>query len=159
MVIRNDAMTVEQIAALKPERIVISPGPCTPNEAGVSLKLIEQLGSSTPILGICLGHQSIGQAYGAMLSALPISCTVKHRRFTTMGKGCLLVCQMVTMRRVTIRWLLIKRHYRMSGSDCTGQRIRMGRLRKSWACATASILSKVCSSILSRSSPRMVTHC
>ncbi|HHW4674924.1 MAG TPA: glutamine amidotransferase-related protein, partial [Xylella fastidiosa subsp. pauca] len=59
MVIRNDAMTVEQIAALKPERIVISPGPCTPNEAGVSLKLIEQLGSSTPILGICLGHQSI----------------------------------------------------------------------------------------------------
>ncbi|MBE0262043.1 anthranilate/aminodeoxychorismate synthase component II [Xylella fastidiosa subsp. fastidiosa] len=64
MVIRNDAMTVEQIAALKPERIVISPGPCTPNEAGVSIKLIEQLGSSTPILGICLGHQSIGQAYG-----------------------------------------------------------------------------------------------
>ena len=63
-VVRNDAMRVDQIAALKPERIVISPGPCTPNEAGISLQLIEQLGQTTPILGICLGHQSIGQVYG-----------------------------------------------------------------------------------------------
>ncbi|MCC5084871.1 anthranilate synthase component II [Xanthomonas campestris] len=64
MVVRNDAMRVDQIAALKPERIVISPGPCTPNEAGISLQLIEQLGQTTPILGVCLGHQSIGQVYG-----------------------------------------------------------------------------------------------
>ncbi|HHW4681187.1 MAG TPA: aminodeoxychorismate/anthranilate synthase component II [Xylella taiwanensis] len=64
MVVRNDAMTIEQIAALSPERVVISPGPCTPHEAGVSLKLIERLGPVTPILGVCLGHQSIGQAYG-----------------------------------------------------------------------------------------------
>ncbi|MBV6793316.1 anthranilate synthase component II [Xanthomonas euvesicatoria] len=64
MVVRNDAMSVDQIAALKPERIVISPGPCTPNEAGISLQLIEQLGQTTPILGVCLGHQSIGQVYG-----------------------------------------------------------------------------------------------
>ncbi|MCW1976002.1 anthranilate synthase component II [Xanthomonas campestris] len=64
MVARNDAMRVDQIAALKPERIVISPGPCTPNEAGISLQLIEQLGQTTPILGVCLGHQSIGQVYG-----------------------------------------------------------------------------------------------
>ncbi|MCF8824957.1 anthranilate synthase component II [Xanthomonas campestris] len=63
-VVRNDAMRVDQIAALKPERIVISPGPCTPNEAGISLQLIEQLGPTTPILGVCLGHQSIGQVYG-----------------------------------------------------------------------------------------------
>ncbi|WOB50809.1 aminodeoxychorismate/anthranilate synthase component II [Xanthomonas hydrangeae] len=63
-VVRNDAMSVDQIAALKPERIVISPGPRTPNEAGVSLQLIEQLGQTTPILGVCLGHQSIGQVYG-----------------------------------------------------------------------------------------------
>lgn len=63
-VVRNDAMRVDQIAALKPERIVISPGPCTPNEAGISLQLIEQLGQTTPILGVCLGHQSIGQVYG-----------------------------------------------------------------------------------------------
>ena len=63
-VVRNDAMRVDQIAALKPERIVISPGPCTPNEAGISLQLIEQLGQTTPILGVCLGHLSIGQVYG-----------------------------------------------------------------------------------------------
>ena len=63
-VVRNDAMTVDEIAKLAPERIVISPGPCTPNEAGVSLEIIERLGANTPILGVCLGHQSIGQAFG-----------------------------------------------------------------------------------------------
>lgn len=63
-VVRNDELSVAQIAALAPERIVISPGPCTPNEAGVSLELIETLGATTPILGVCLGHQGIGQAYG-----------------------------------------------------------------------------------------------
>lgn len=63
-VVRNDALTVDEIERLAPERIVISPGPCTPNEAGVSLEVIERLGQSTPILGVCLGHQSIGQAYG-----------------------------------------------------------------------------------------------
>ncbi|MCD9127353.1 anthranilate synthase component II [Luteimonas fraxinea] len=61
---RNDALSVDAIAKLAPERIVISPGPCTPNEAGVSLEIIERLGATTPILGVCLGHQGIGQAYG-----------------------------------------------------------------------------------------------
>ncbi len=63
-VVRNDELTVEQIGQLAPERIVISPGPCTPNEAGVSVGVIEALGARVPILGVCLGHQSIGQAYG-----------------------------------------------------------------------------------------------
>ncbi|MFN3703364.1 anthranilate synthase component II [Thermomonas sp.] len=61
---RNDALTVEQIEQLAPQRIVISPGPCTPNEAGVSLALIQRLGPTTPIFGVCLGHQAMGQAYG-----------------------------------------------------------------------------------------------
>lgn len=61
---RNDELTVEQIEAMAPERIVISPGPCTPNEAGVSVDVIRRLGPTTPILGVCLGHQSIGAAYG-----------------------------------------------------------------------------------------------
>jgi anthranilate synthase component II len=63
-VVRNDELSVAQIAALKPERIVISPGPCTPNEAGVSLEVLAALGDQVPILGVCLGHQSIGQAFG-----------------------------------------------------------------------------------------------
>jgi anthranilate synthase component 2 len=63
-VVRNDELSVAQIEALAPERIVISPGPCTPNEAGVSLQVIRELGTRVPILGVCLGHQSIGQAYG-----------------------------------------------------------------------------------------------
>ena len=63
-VVRNDALSVEEIEALAPQRIVISPGPCTPNEAGVSVTVIERFGARIPILGVCLGHQSIGQAYG-----------------------------------------------------------------------------------------------
>ncbi|HEY0711701.1 MAG TPA: aminodeoxychorismate/anthranilate synthase component II [Polyangia bacterium] len=63
-VIRNDEATVEQVAGMSPERIVISPGPCTPNEAGISLDVITKLAGQMPILGVCLGHQSIGQAFG-----------------------------------------------------------------------------------------------
>ncbi|MGV8931130.1 MAG: anthranilate synthase component II [Luteimonas sp.] len=63
-VIRNDELSVAQIDALQPDRIVISPGPRTPDEAGVSLAVIDQLGARVPILGVCLGHQGIGQAYG-----------------------------------------------------------------------------------------------
>lgn len=63
-VVRNDAMTLDEVRALGAEAIVISPGPGTPDEAGASLEIIGKLGASTPILGVCLGHQSIGQAFG-----------------------------------------------------------------------------------------------
>ncbi|GHA85868.1 anthranilate synthase component II [Cognatilysobacter bugurensis] len=63
-VIRNDELSLAQIEALAPERIVISPGPCTPNEAGVSVDVIRELGPRIPLFGVCLGHQGIGQAYG-----------------------------------------------------------------------------------------------
>ena len=63
-VVRNDAMTVDEIAALGSTRIVISPGPCTPDQAGVSLEVLERLSGRLPILGVCLGHQSLGQAFG-----------------------------------------------------------------------------------------------
>jgi para-aminobenzoate synthetase component 2 len=68
---RNDKITVDQIRELNPAAVVISPGPCTPNEAGVSLGLIEQLAPSTPILGVCLGHQCIGQAFGGNVVRAP----------------------------------------------------------------------------------------
>lgn len=61
---RNDEVSVDEIEAALPEMIVISPGPCTPDEAGISIELVQRLGARVPILGVCLGHQSIGQAYG-----------------------------------------------------------------------------------------------
>lgn len=66
-VYRNDQITVAEIEKLNPDHIVISPGPCTPNEAGVSVETIKRLGGKIPILGVCLGHQSIGQAYGGKI--------------------------------------------------------------------------------------------
>ncbi len=64
---RNDEITLDEIARLKPARIVVSPGPCTPNEAGVSVSLIRSFAGKIPILGVCLGHQSIGQAFGGKI--------------------------------------------------------------------------------------------
>jgi len=63
-VFRNDEITIEEIEAMKPDHLVISPGPCTPNEAGISVQAIKHFSGKLPILGICLGHQSIGQAFG-----------------------------------------------------------------------------------------------
>jgi anthranilate synthase component 2 len=66
-VVRNDELTVAEAAALRPDRVVVSPGPCTPNEAGISVPLIQALAGKVPILGVCLGHQSIGQAFGGKI--------------------------------------------------------------------------------------------
>ena len=74
---RNDCITVDEVAAKKPSHIVLSPGPCTPNEAGICLDLIAQLQGKVPLLGVCLGHQAIGQAFGG---------TVRRAREVMHGK-------------------------------------------------------------------------
>ncbi len=68
---RNDKVTVREIREMKPDRILISPGPCTPTEAGISVDLIRQMAGTVPILGVCLGHQSIGQAFGGKVVRAP----------------------------------------------------------------------------------------
>ena len=70
-VIRNDELTVDEALALKPDRIVVSPGPCTPAEAGISVELIRRVPPSIPLLGVCLGHQSMGEAFGGKVVRAP----------------------------------------------------------------------------------------
>jgi anthranilate synthase/aminodeoxychorismate synthase-like glutamine amidotransferase len=66
MVRRSDTLTVDDVAAMRPTHIILSPGPCTPHEAGICTQVVRQLGAATPILGVCLGHQCIGEAYGGI---------------------------------------------------------------------------------------------
>jgi para-aminobenzoate synthetase component 2 len=84
---RNDKISVEEIARRKPERIVISPGPCTPQEAGVSVELIEKLAAKFPILGVCLGHQAVGAAFGGKIIRAPKLFHGKTSEVKHDGKG------------------------------------------------------------------------
>jgi anthranilate synthase component 2 len=86
-VVRNDALDVAGIAALRPDRIVISPGPCTPNEAGVSLQVLSELSGRVPILGVCLGHQSLGQAFGGKVVRAKQIMHGKTSRIRHAGRG------------------------------------------------------------------------
>ena len=84
---RNDKISVEQIARSKPEKIVISPGPCTPQDAGISVELVEKLACEFPILGVCLGHQAIGAAFGAKIIRAPKLFHGKTSEIDHDGKG------------------------------------------------------------------------
>jgi anthranilate synthase component 2 len=86
-VVRNNEITVEDAQAMRPERVVISPGPCTPNEAGISLALIGRLSERVPILGVCLGHQAIGQAFGGKVVRAKNVMHGKNSRIHHDGKG------------------------------------------------------------------------
>jgi len=87
LVRRNDEVTTGEIPALQPDRIVVSPGPCTPNEAGISLKAIEEAPEGVPVLGVCLGHQAIGQAYGGKVVRAKEPVHGKTARIMHDGEG------------------------------------------------------------------------
>jgi anthranilate synthase component 2 len=87
VVFRNDKIGLDEITAMAPEGIVLSPGPCTPNEAGICLTLIERFKQTTPILGVCLGHQAIGQAMGGEVVRAPELMHGKTSRINHTGKG------------------------------------------------------------------------
>jgi anthranilate synthase component 2 len=86
-VFRNDKITLDEIEKMAPDGIVLSPGPCTPNEAGICLSLIERFKDKTPILGVCLGHQAIGQAMGGDVVRAPELMHGKTSRINHTGKG------------------------------------------------------------------------
>lgn len=87
VVVRNDKITVAEVMANKPQAIVLSPGPCTPNEAGICLDLIKAAGPTIPLLGVCLGHQSIGQSYGGKVIRAPQPMHGKLSTITHTGQG------------------------------------------------------------------------
>src|SRR5918994_7070324 len=84
---RNDAISVGQVLSARPDAIVLSPGPCTPNEAGICLELIRKAEGAVPILGVCLGHQAIGQAYGGRVVRAPALMHGKLSRIRHGGAG------------------------------------------------------------------------
>ncbi|MDQ2904274.1 MAG: aminodeoxychorismate/anthranilate synthase component II [Ktedonobacteraceae bacterium] len=84
---RNDQVTIDEIETMQPERIVVSPGPCTPDEAGLSCQIIAAFGSRTPILGVCLGHQAIGQVYGGRVVRAPEPVHGKTGSMYHQGQG------------------------------------------------------------------------
>jgi anthranilate synthase component 2 len=84
---RNDEISVADVLGSGPDAIVLSPGPCTPNEAGICLDLVREAGASTPILGVCLGHQAIGQVYGGKVVRAPLPMHGKISRVSHNAKG------------------------------------------------------------------------
>ena len=86
-VVRNDAVRADEVVAMKPERVVISPGPGTPGDAGISLEVIRTLGPSIPILGVCLGHQAIGEAFGGIVARARTQMHGKTSAISHDGRG------------------------------------------------------------------------
>ena len=140
---RNDKISVGQVLSARPQAIVLSPGPCTPNEAGICLELIEKAQDQVPILGVCLGHQAIGQAFGGKVIRAP---QLMH------GKMPFALWRTASRRRAIIRSLSSARACRKASKS----RLRR-RTASSWACSIKPSLSMASSSIPKALLPSMAT--
>jgi anthranilate synthase/aminodeoxychorismate synthase-like glutamine amidotransferase len=145
---RNDKITVEEIIRRKPERIVISPGPCTPQEAGISVELVERLAGKFPILGVCLGHQAIGAAFGGKIVRAPKLFHGKTSQIHHDGKNIFRQLPDPSSPRATIRSSSKKNRCRVSSLS-----LPKPMMASSWASAIAATKSKASSSTPNPSSP------
>ena len=119
-VFRNDETSIEEIEGLKPSHIVISPGPCTPNEAGITLELVARMAGRVPLLGVCLGHQAIGQAFGGKVVRARQVMHGKTSRIRHDGKG---VFEKIDNDFVATRYhsLVVERHSLPACLEVTAQ--------------------------------------
>jgi len=147
---RNDAIGLDDIERMAPERIVLSPGPCTPNEAGISLAVVERFAGRIPLLGVCLGHQAIGQAFGG---------DVVHAKSVMHGKtswvhhhdGGVFAGLPQPMEATRYHSLVLDPgRCRHAWRPPPGPRWRMAASRRLWVSATVSWMWRACSSIPSR---------
>ena len=144
---RNDHVTVDQIEAMRPDKLVVSPGPCTPKEAGVSMEAIERLGPTTPVLGVCLGHQCIGEVYGGTVGGAGEIVHGKTSAIHHTGAGVL------SGLPTPFDAIPVPLAGRLPRRTCrTASRSRRGRTRgASWASGTRSTRWRACSSTRSPS--------
>ena len=154
-VVRCDAVSVDEIAAMEPSHIVLSPGPCTPNEAGVCVPLVRRLGPAIPVLGVCLGHQCIGQAFGGQIVRARRPMHGKASRIRHGGAG--------VFAGLPDPLSATRYHSLVVGGARPARGARDHRVERGGgdhgACATASIRSSACSSTRSRCSPSTATPC
>ena len=100
---RNDKITADRVMTMDPDAIVLSPGPCTPNDAGICLELIAKAAQTVPVLGVCLGHQAIGQAFGGDVVRAPVQVHGKLSEIRTRETGCSVASMDGSRPRATIR--------------------------------------------------------
>jgi anthranilate synthase component 2 len=152
-VYRNDKISADEVLAAKPQAIVLSPGPCTPNEAGICLDLIAKAGPKVPLLGVCLGHQAIGQVYGGRVVRAPEPMHGKLSTIRHTGQG---VFKGLPPRFEVTRYhsLIVERASLPGDLEITAE-----PLTPSWACSIARILCTPCSSTPRASPPSTATRC
>jgi len=153
-VIRNDEIDLAGIADMRPDHIVVSPGPCTPNEAGVSVPLIGEFAGKIPILGVCLGHQSIGQAFGGRIVRAKEPMHGKTSLIHHLDAGVFKGLPEPSAPRAITPWSSNARRCRIASTSRPGP-----MMAKSWVCVTRRWRSRASSSIPSPFSPSTGTPC